>query len=451
MNTPNDFLAGRTNREVLTVSRLNFEARDLLEAEFPAVWVEGEISNLARPGSGHLYFSLKDEQCQVRAAMFKNRNRQLDFTPANGTQVLARARVSLYPNRGDFQLIVESMEESGEGALRRAFEALKRKLDREGLFASESKLPLPRVPVQIGVITSPSGAAIRDISSVLARRFPSIPLVIYPVPVQGHGAGDKIAKMIARACQRRECDVLMLSRGGGSLEDLWAFNEEVVARAIFEADIPIVSGVGHEIDFTIADFVADMRAPTPSAAAELVTPDRAEWRQRFASLQGRLQYVMSGVIHARKERADWLTSRLIHPRRHLQDLAQRADETVLRLHRAIHARLSATRSALSTLNAELRQHDPKLVLELHAGNCTELARRLETALRIKLTRDQAMLNELSRTFRAVSPQQTLDRGYAIVSERKTGRIVRAGEQVTAGDEVTAMLSDGSFNATVTDS
>jgi exodeoxyribonuclease VII large subunit len=450
MSSRNEPAAGRANRDVMSVSRLNFEARDLLEAEFPAVWVEGEISNLARPASGHLYFSLKDEQCQIRAAMFKNKNRLLDFRPANGTQVLVRARVSLYPNRGDFQLIAESMEESGEGALRRAFEALKKKLDSEGLFASENKQALPTLPAQIGVITSPSGAAIRDICSVLARRFPSIPIVIYPVPVQGQGAGDKIARMIALACRRKECDVLILSRGGGSLEDLWAFNEEVVARAIFDASIPVVSGVGHEIDFTIADFVADLRAPTPSAAAEVVTPDRAVWLQRFESLQTRLSYLLDNSMAARKERVLWLISRLIHPRRHLQDLAQRADETALRLHRAMAAQLSLTRSNLSTLNAELRRHDPKLSLELHEANCHQLARRLATAIRIKLTRDQSTLNELSRTFQAVSPRQTLGRGYAIVTARNSGEIVRAGTQVHIGDEVTAMLADGTFTATVTD-
>ena len=374
------------NRRIYSVSRLNYEARDLLEMEFPAVWVEGEISNLARPASGHIYFSLKDERCQVRAAMFKNRNRVLDFTPENGTQVLVRARVSLYPNRGDFQLIVESMEESGEGALRRAFEALKKKLDAEGLFAPEHKRELPWLPRSIGVITSPTGAALRDIRSVLKRRFPSIPLTVYPVPVQGQGAAERIARMIDTAVQRNECDVLILSRGGGSLEDLWAFNEEVVARAMYTAELPIVTGVGHEIDFSIADFVADQRAPTPSAAAELVTPDRAELAQRVNSLDNRQRALIATALKRRQERSTWLRSRLVHPRKHLETLAQRADILALRLQRATNTRISTVRTEVNTLNADLRRHDPRVLLDNYHNRCTELARRLSAAMRAQLGR-----------------------------------------------------------------
>lgn len=263
------------NREVFTVSQLNDEVRALLENQFPLIWVEGEISNLARPASGHLYFSLKDDAAQVRCAMFKMRNRLLDFQPENGQQVLLRTRVSLYPARGEFQLIVEHMEAAGDGALRRQFELLKRRLSEEGLFDPESKLPLPMVPERLGVITSPTGAAIRDILSVLKRRFPGIPVLIYPVPVQGAEAPAAIVKALRTAAARHECDLLIMARGGGSLEDLWAFNDEAVARAMHACPIPIVSGIGHEIDFTIADFVADQRAPTPSAAAELVSPGKS--------------------------------------------------------------------------------------------------------------------------------------------------------------------------------
>ena len=436
------------NRRVYTVSRLNFEARDLLEAEFPAVWVEGEISNLARPASGHIYFSLKDERCQVRAAMFKNRNRSLDFTPENGTQVLARAHVSLYPNRGDFQLIVESMEESGEGALRRAFEALKKKLDAEGLFAPEHKRELPWLPRHIGVITSPSGAALRDILSVLKRRFPTIPLTVYPVPVQGQGAGEHIAHMIGVAVRRNECDVLILGRGGGSLEDLWAFNEEVVARAIYAAELPIMTGIGHEIDFTIADFVADQRASTPSAAAELVAPDRLELVQRVDSLRNRIDNFLANTLVRRRERATWLRSRLIHPRRHLDTLAQTADELAARLRRALSTRTSAARAQLDTLNAKLRRHDPQLLLGIRRSNCVELERRLSTALRADLGERQATLQQLSRTFVAVSPQQTLNRGYAIVTSKTSGSIVRSATELGSGEAITARLADGTIDASV---
>ena len=268
-------------REIFTVSDLNREARELLEGHFPLVWVEGEISNLARPSSGHIYFSLKDEAAQVRCAMFKMRNRLLNFQPENGQQVLARARISLYEARGDFQLIIEHMEETGDGALRRQFELLKHKLFEEGLFDESHKRELPSLPTRLGVITSPSGAAIRDILSVLKRRFPGIPILIYPVPVQGNEAPPAIIDAIKTAGIRKDCDLLILARGGGSLEDLWAFNDESVARAIYHCPIPVVTGIGHEIDFTIADFVADFRAPTPSAAAEYISPDQNEWLENF--------------------------------------------------------------------------------------------------------------------------------------------------------------------------
>jgi len=265
------------DRDIYSVGRLNAEARGLLEGAFPLIWVQGELSNVSRPSSGHLYFTLKDANAQVRCAMFRGNNRFLKFRPADGAQVVVRASLSLYEARGDYQLIVQSMEEAGDGALQRAFEALKQKLAAEGLFEAAHKRALPTLPKRIGVITSPTGAAIRDILSVLKRRFPAIPVLIYPVAVQGQAAGAEIAAMIRRADMRRDCDVLIIARGGGSLEDLWAFNEEIVARAIFDCSIPTVSGVGHEVDFTIADFVADQRAPTPSVAAEMVSPDQHDW------------------------------------------------------------------------------------------------------------------------------------------------------------------------------
>jgi exodeoxyribonuclease VII large subunit len=276
-------------REIFTISRLNREARVLLERGLGSLWLEGEISNLSRPSSGHWYFSLKDEAAQVRCAMFRQRNLLVRFPVRDGSHVLARGRVSLYEARGEFQVVVEHLEEAGEGLLRRRFEELKARLGAEGLFDSRHKQPLPRLPGRIGVITSPTGAALRDILHILRRRFPAVPVLIYPVAVQGEAAPREIEQALRLASARRDCDVLIVARGGGSLEDLWAFNDEAVARAIFACPIPIVSGVGHEVDFTIADLVADERAPTPSGAAERVVPDRAEWLRGFALASQRVQ------------------------------------------------------------------------------------------------------------------------------------------------------------------
>jgi exodeoxyribonuclease VII large subunit len=301
---------GLPERDIYSVSRLVRETRAVLEGSFPLLWISGEISNLAQPASGHIYFSLKDEIAQVRCAMFRMRRQQLRFQPANGQQVLVRARVSLYEARGELQLIVEHMEPAGEGALRLAFEQLKQKLGAEGLFDSDKKKPLPELPRQLGIITSPSGAAIRDLLSVLRRRFPALPVVLYPVQVQGTEAPRQIVRMLQLANRREECDVLILSRGGGSLEDLQPFNEEAVARAIHASRIPVVSGVGHEIDFTIADFVADHRAPTPSAAAELVAPDRLAWRRQLQQLGQRLSLVQLRKIEQLRDAVTGLGHRL---------------------------------------------------------------------------------------------------------------------------------------------
>ncbi|HHA18093.1 MAG TPA: exodeoxyribonuclease VII large subunit, partial [Methylophaga sp.] len=284
----NTTLATRTVKDIYAVSRLVREARVALEGSFPLLWVEGEISNLAMPASGHIYFTLKDEAAQVRSAMFRNRNRQLRFKPENGMQVLLRVRVTLYEGRGEFQLVVEHMEEAGSGALQRAYEALKHRLGEEGLFDQEHKKPLPVLPEYIGVVSSPDGAAVHDILTVLKRRFPATNVILYPVAVQGADSITQIAKAIAEADQRGECDLLIVGRGGGSLEDLWSFNDERVARAIFDCRIPVISAVGHEVDFTIADFVADVRAPTPSAAAEIAVPDATEWLTKIHGFGRRL-------------------------------------------------------------------------------------------------------------------------------------------------------------------
>jgi exodeoxyribonuclease VII large subunit len=392
-------------REVYTVSRLNREARMLLEAGLPPLWIEGELSNFARPSSGHWYFTLKDADAQVRCAMFRNANSRVRVTPRDGLHVLLRVRVSLYEARGEYQLIAEHLEEAGEGALRRRFEELKARLAAEGLFDAALKRPLPQLPRRIGVITSPTGAAIRDILHVLARRFPAVPVLIYPVPVQGAGAAAEIAAAIRLASERRDADVLILARGGGSLEDLWAFNEEPVARAIRASAIPVVSGVGHEVDVTIADFAADRRAPTPSGAAEIVVPDRAEWLRALAATRERLARGWRRVGGQARERLGWLARRLelTHPRTRLAARAQRLDELETRLGRALRRELAA------------------------AG---------------------ARLAAAARTLNAVSPLATLERGYAIVV-RADGTVVRAARDVTPGDEVRARTAAGSFAATVT--
>lgn len=437
-------------RDIFTISRLVREAKAVLEGSFPLLWIEGEISNLARPSSGHLYFSLKDEVAQVRCAMFRMRSMHLGFTPENGRQILVRARVSMYEARGEFQLIVEHMEEAGHGALQRAFEQLKQKLSAEGLFDAAHKKTISTLPRRIGVITSPTGAAIRDILSVLGRRFPAVPVLIYPVPVQGVGAGAEIAAIIRLASQRKECDVLILSRGGGSLEDLWAFNEEVVARAIHACEIPVVSGVGHEIDFTIADFVADRRAPTPSAAAELIVPDQREWIKSLLSQDMRLSQLLRRHLSEQRQNLTWLSKRLqqCHPGQQLRAQAQRLDELEQRLQKSLHLHLRHKTSLLQTLHARLQQHIPLNRLhQLYTLN-DQLQTRLHSAWRNKLNSRKQQLAGLSRALESVSPLATLHRGYAIVEHLPDQVIIRRADEVKAGDKIRTRLSRGHLLCTI---
>jgi exodeoxyribonuclease VII large subunit len=335
--------ATRVGRDIYSVSRLNREVRALLERGFGSLWLEAEISNFSRPSSGHWYFTLKDSQAQVRCAMFRQRNMLCSFTARDGQKVLVRARIGLYEPRGEYQLIVDHMEDAGLGALRRKFEELSARLAAEGLFAPERKRPLPALPRRIGVLTSPSGAAVRDILHVLARRFPAAAVLIHPVSVQGAQAPAEIISMLQLAGRRAECDVLILARGGGSLEDLWAFNDEQLARAIAASPIPIVSGIGHEIDFTIADFAADVRAPTPSAAAELVVPDAGEWLAEFSSLGGRLARCIRRQLGERRETLRRLERRaaLVSPSARFARDAQRLDELDQRIRRAVLRRLAS--------------------------------------------------------------------------------------------------------------
>ena len=435
-------------RDVYTVSRLNLDARAILEETFSTVWIEGEISNLARPRSGHMYFTLKDESCQVRCAMFRMYNRVLSFTPEDGMQVLAHARVSLYPERGEFQLVVQYMEEAGAGALRRAFDALKNRLGAEGLFDTGHKRPLPILPRCIGVVTSPTGAAVRDVLSVLGRRFPAVPVVIHPVPVQGTGAAEAIARTIDVACERSECDVLILARGGGSLEDLWAFNEEVVARAMHRASIPIVTGVGHEVDFTIADLVADLRAPTPSAAAEAVVPDASEWAARYRGFESRLVAVMRRGLAARRGEVRLLAKRIAHPRRRLFDHSQRLDTATMRLTRAANAGVRTHRVRLSTLAAQLARHAPDRIVEAHRSRCRALDARLRRAMRVALSGHRSRVSGLERALGAFGPQATLERGYSILLRDGDRQVVRNASDVGTGERLHARLAQGALDLDV---
>jgi exodeoxyribonuclease VII large subunit len=437
-------------RDIYSVSRLNQEARLLLEQGFPRIWLEGELSNVSRPSSGHLYFTLKDARAQIRAAMFRSRNQAIRFRPEEGLQVLVRGRISLYEPRGDYQLIVDQMEEAGDGALRRAFEELKRKLDAEGLFDAARKQPLPTLPSRIGVITSPSGAAVRDVISVLRRRFPAIPVLIYPVAVQGKEAGSEIANAIRLASRRAECDVLILTRGGGSLEDLWPFNEEVVARAIHDCRVPLVSAVGHEIDFTIADFVADRRAATPSAAAELVVPDQLEWLARLTQLSARLENRLRQLLSDDQRRMAWLEQRLqqLHPGQYLRQQAQRLDELEQRARLLIEIKFNRLQYSIKELNEELQRHSPTQLLGRLRLQQDLLAQRLGTAVLGLLAEKRRRLELACRSLDTISPLATLQRGYAIVSQLPERRILRQAASVKAGDRLEARLAEGTLVCTV---
>jgi exodeoxyribonuclease VII large subunit len=437
-------------RDVFSVSSLNREARRLIESNFGVIWVEGEISNLARPSSGHMYWSLKDDNAQVRCAMFRTANRSLTFTPENGRQVIARARVSLYEARGEFQLIVDDLEEAGEGLLRRRFEELKRKLAAEGLFDTDRKKPLPPLPTRIGVVTSPSGAAVRDILTILGRRFPSIPVIIYPTPVQGEAAAAEIARTLALANRRSECDLLILARGGGSLEDLWSFNEEVVARALDELEIPVISAVGHEIDFTIADFVADMRAPTPSGAAEIAVPERLEWLGTLDTVSRRLSRAIAQTLFNAEKSLSNLAHRLTrsHPGIQLRESTQRLDDLEVKLLRAWERLFVARRASLAELTAAIRGATPRRRVQALEDRRRWAAQKLEHAMRTRLDGLNARRDLASRALQAVSPLATLDRGYAIVSNAADGSVVTDAKQVTSGDGVDIRLSRGEIGATV---
>lgn len=392
---------------IYSVRELNYSVKQLLENSLPLLWVRGEISNFVCAASGHWYFSLKEEQAQVRCAMFRHKNQYLDWQPQNGAQVEVLALPTLYEARGEFQLTLEQMRPAGLGALYEAFERLKNKLQGEGLFDAARKRPLPLLPAQIGIVTSPQAAALRDVLTTLSNRMPGIPVILYPTPVQGEGAAQKISQAIRTACERAECDVLLVCRGGGSIEDLWAFNEEAVARAIAASRIPVVSGVGHETDFTIADFVADRRAATPTAAAQLIVPARQELLQRLRPIAQHLGRARLRQAERLMQQLDFLQRRLVHPAQRLQQQAQQVD----RLHRRLH----------------LARPDPAQL----SARGAEQGRRLLEAMQRALERCDFRLRSLRQHLAHLDPQQVLARGYSVVRDER-GQIVLDSAELSAG-------------------
>ena len=443
-----DLFSITPEREVITVSQLNRRAKQLLETHLPLLWVEGELSNVSVPSSGHWYFTLKDNDAQVRCAMFRNRNTMVRFKPQQGQHVVIRARVSLYEGRGDYQIIAEHMEEAGAGALQRAFDELKLKLANEGLFGPQFKKPLPLLPKHIAVITSPTGAAIRDILNVLERRFPSIPVTLIPVAVQGKEAAPQIVKAITLANCAGLFDVVILGRGGGSLEDLWPFNEESVARAIFASDLPIVSAVGHEVDFTIADFVADLRAPTPSAAAELITPDGEDWLDKFIGFEVLLEEAMARKLSHLQQKLKWLRSRLRHPKDKLEQQSQRCDNLEMRLKNAIQKALTNYQNRLNTLVIRQKPLHPETQL-LQLRQRFQVARQnLIKAQSNIFTQKRQGFNEVVRMLNTLSPLKTLERGYALTTFADSQTPITNSQQLKPGDKVKTQLAKGEFVAVV---
>lgn len=430
---------------VLSVRELNLAAKQLIEGGLPLLWVRGEVSNFVSAASGHWYFSLKDEMAQVRCVMFRHKSQYLDFKPANGMQIEVLALATLYEARGDFQLTLEKMRPAGLGALYEAFERLKAKLEGEGLFDAGRKCALPLLPRQIGVVTSPQAAALRDVLRTLANRMPNVPVVLYPVPVQGEGAAKKVAQAINTANQRAECDVLILCRGGGSIEDLWVFNEEVVARAIAASHIPLVSGVGHETDFTIADFVADLRAATPTAAAQAVVPDRLELRQGLGRHRQHLMRAVMRQFERRMQQVDYLQRRLVHPAQRIRQQDERLAALCRRIRLAQTHILQHRQGRTDSLWQRLRMQAPH-VARLQEQQIDQ-ARRVSAAMRHTLGRHEARLAALQQHLQHLDPQQVLARGYSLVRDA-SGNVVASSRHITIGEKLGITFAHGGACAVV---
>lgn len=443
----NDLFSSPPTRTVLSVSQLNRQARQLLETHLALLWVEGEVSNFSAPASGHWYFTLKDKDAQIRCAMFRSRSSLVRFRPEQGKHIIVRGRVSLYENRGDYQLIVEHMEEAGFGVLQRAFEALKNKLQNEGLFELTHKKPIPRLPRHIAVITSPTGAAIHDILTVLRRRFASIPVTVIPVAVQGEGAAGQIVAALELANRAGLFDTILLARGGGSLEDLWPFNEEIVARAIYASALPVVSGIGHEVDVTIADFVADARAATPSAAAEMLSPDSQDYMQTFARLELALYQSMLRRLDRCADALQGMAARLRHPGERLQHQAQHLDHLEMRLRRCMDHRLHRARERWTTLNARQRRCAPTALIAQLQKRLDQASRYLVHGGQQQIEKRQQRLARLAELLDTVSPLKTVQRGYSLTLDGE-GKILRNADQLQPGDALTVKLAQGEIAARV---
>lgn len=435
-------------KKIFTVSRLNQEVQKLLESGFGTLWLQGELSNFSRPASGHFYFSLKDSQAQIRCAMFKGRNRYIDFQPESGDAVLVRGKLGLYSARGDYQLIVEHMEPAGTGKLQAAFEATKRELDAKGWFDASTKKPLPTLPKTIGIVTSPTSAAVRDVLQVLNRRYRQSSIVIYPTLTQGSNAAPNIVKALSTANERQEADVLLLVRGGGSLEDLWAFNDRIVASAIRESHIPVVAGIGHEVDVTISDLVADLRAPTPSAAAELATPDTSTLHRSLTSAVQQLIRNHSNNLASMQRTVDALNKRLQlrDPEIRMREQAQRVDDLENRLRRAWLSQHQSQRVSLRATQTSLQAYSPSNRLKGLQRVLDGFKQRQTAALLNKQRQSISQFELLTRALHGVSPLAVLDRGYAIVT--KNGKPVTILSDLNPSEEVTTRLSDGEFVAIV---
>lgn len=438
-------ISNKNPHAILSVSELNYSTKLLLEQAIPLLWVSGEISNLKRYNSGHWYFSLKDENAQVRCVMFRHKNQLLDWQPTDGMQIEVNARVTIYEPRGDFQLGVENIRRAGLGTLFEAFERLKTKLDKAGLFDQAQKKSLPTHPKQIGIITSQSAAALRDVLSTLKHRMPTIPVVIYPTPVQGNGAAEKIANTIHQAAKRAECDILILCRGGGSIEDLWAFNEEKVAHAIAACSIPIISGIGHETDFTIADFVADVRAPTPTGAAQLACQDKRALLHHINTQSNQIQQIMMRYLERLMQQSDTLTHRLLHPGERIQNqlfqlqhLQERLTNNWSRIIEIQHWKLSEMHQRISTFTPNISRLNHKQ---------QELASRLTRAINHRIEAAKTKLQNHQTNLHHLNPHAVLARGYSI-SYTAEGIVLRNSDQIRIGDSIQVTFAKGWCDAEV---
>ena len=445
-----ELISTQDELNVISVSELNKKAKSLLEKGIPKLWIEGEISNLAKPASGHMYFSLKDEMSQIRCAWFKKRQLQNTLNIANGAKMLALGKIGLYEPRGEYQFIVEKMEIAGEGDLKRKYEELKKKLSGEGIFSEENKLELPELPKKIGVITSPSGAAVRDILTILKRRFPIIPIIIFPVAVQGEQAAPQIQNALKKANLRADCDLLILARGGGSLEDLWAFNEEIVARAIFHSEIPIISAIGHETDVTISDFAADMRAPTPSGAAELAVPDQHDWIKSIDNIGNKIITIITQQINLKSQLSDWINKRLSQssPKMTVKRQIEKSINLRKMLSNSMLQNLAKQDKNIHQLKSKLNQVSPRLKIHVQLSRIKELNQKIVSCSDHFLEGLNNRMKLASKTLNSVSPLRTLDRGYAIARDAKTKNVIMSADTIEIENDIEVKLAKGEIKVKV---